>query len=70
MVKVRALGILKLQTTRKKQAKDRPTPPILASKTEEKKPNPTRVDLKILYQYRLHNGMKQPDDMTTGTGKM
>ena len=36
MVKVRALEILKLRTTRKKQAKDRPTPPILASKTEGK----------------------------------
>ena len=31
MVKVRALEILKLRTTRKNPTKDRPTPPILAS---------------------------------------
>jgi hypothetical protein len=36
MAKVRALEILKLRTTRKKQAKDRPTPPIRVSKTEGK----------------------------------
>ncbi len=37
MVKVRALEILKLRTTRNNLTKDRPTPPILASQTERKK---------------------------------
>ena len=64
MVKVRALEILKLRTTRNNPTKDRPTPPILASQ------KPTRVDSKELNQYIRHNWMKRPDDMTTGTGKM
>ncbi len=39
MVKVRALEILKLRTTRNNPTKDRPTPPILASQTERKRSN-------------------------------
>ena len=70
MVKVRALEILKLRTTRNNPTKDRPTPPILASQTERKRSKPTRVDSKELNQYIRHNWMKRPDDMTTGTGKM
>jgi hypothetical protein len=70
MVKVRALEILKLRTTRKKWAKDRPTPPILASKTEGGKTESNPAGSKNSYQYGRHNWMKRPDDMTAGTGKM